>query len=438
MDFLNKFDINVNKVICMSGLPGSGKSTITKELNKKGYDILCPDNYRYELAKKINGNEDKYESELQDILQSFNKEAWDITYSKLENNIKNKIPTVIDATFTTIKQRRKIVNFVKALKEKIDIICIDNDLETTLIRNLNRSQTIITYKNEKPIYGRYVPENVIKEKWLTQTLPTLEEGFRTIEIIYSDLDTIKCDGLIDKLLHIKNSPEPLSIISEMYDNGDLKHLIPELYDCWMLDQENKHHNLTLSEHMINSAKLLKNESLTLYLSVLLHDIGKPMTKVRHGVLIKDGDYIKAGQKVTVEFVNGIPSFVKVKFKNIKRNIDIEELLTIKHVALYPDCTYYNHALVGARMARRLLYRLELFDIMDDVYKNIVYHMVLPYQKINQKIANKIIKKYGKDMVLNLLKIRYADICSSNNTGEDHAIFFENKKTIMNIIEEKYV
>lgn len=79
---------------------------------------------------------------------------------------------------------------------------------------------------------------------------------------------------LDKLF---SSDNPGAAIRLAHKTGMLKYLLPEVEAAWDFDQNNKHHNYPLGEHLINVldhiSKTTKDPDLRL--AALLHDIGKP-------------------------------------------------------------------------------------------------------------------------------------------------------------------
>lgn len=425
MSYLDKFNINNNKIICLCGLPASGKSTIADKLKSKGYEIISFDKYKLELIKSIN------KTELSGELNNIDKDVWDMIRNKLKYNIENDIPSVLDANLINEEQRSFIINIVG--KNKSDIICIDDSLEEILNRNLKRTYTMMDNIDNEDAFNHYIDEDAIKLMNEAFTLPSKCEGFNTVEIIYNDLEVNYNSSIVNILRTFKDSSDSHSVIYDLHNNGRLKYILPELDACWGIDQQNDNHNLSLSEHMIEAASYLKNESMELYLSALLHDIGKLKVKKRFGITIMDGEYIKAGSRVSIETVPGVNGFVRLNLNDYENKQYINELLTIKHVAMEKNCSYNNHNLIGARMARRLLYKIGLHDILDEVYDNIVNQTVISYDIMSFNECSEIINKYGKYKILNLLKLRYANILSSNTTEDKLNIYFKNKQLILDLI-----
>ena len=92
-------------------------------------------------------------------------------------------------------------------------------------------------------------------------------------------------------------------IQMLEDFNLLRHIMPELREGINVGQ-NKHHTYAVWEHNLRALDYAakKNYSLEIRMAALLHDVGKPKTKSGEG----------------------------------------------------PDCTFYGHEVVGARMAAKIL------------------------------------------------------------------------------------
>ncbi len=79
---------------------------------------------------------------------------------------------------------------------------------------------------------------------------------------------------LDKLF---SSDNPSAAIRLAHQTGMLKYLLPEVEAAWDFDQNNKHHNYALGEHLLNvlDHTAAKTNDPDLRLAALLHDIGKP-------------------------------------------------------------------------------------------------------------------------------------------------------------------
>ena len=139
----------------------------------------------------------------------------------------------------------------------------------------------------------------------------------------------------------------------------LSYVMPELREGIGVTQ-NKHHIYTVWEHNILSLDYAakQNYGLEIRMAALLHDIGKPRTK--------DGDG--------------------------------------------PNSTFYNHEIVGARMAEEALERLRFSsDFIKKVSHLIRYHMF--YYNVDEVSAagvRRFLNRVGPENVDDFIKLREAD------------------------------
>ena len=154
------FDYNI-----MTGIPGSGKSYIVKQLYKKYKNngkrcvIICPDTIR----KKLTGDE---------MNQSRNREVFQIAERLVRRALSRKINVIFDATNVNPRARKSALSYANDLenpeechKRSIEVVC---PLDIAKIRNNNRPET------------HRVPDDVIESFYLRYTSPSLDEGFDTL------------------------------------------------------------------------------------------------------------------------------------------------------------------------------------------------------------------------------------------------------------------
>jgi poly(A) polymerase/tRNA nucleotidyltransferase (CCA-adding enzyme) len=124
-----------------------------------------------------------------------------------------------------------------------------------------------------------------------------------------------------KIIMSKNAVEGIELLRK---SNLLIEIIPELLQGYNVMQ-NKHHKYDVYTHSLKSLEYAvnKNFPLEIRLAALFHDIGKPITKQGEG----------------------------------------------------PDCTFYNHEIVGAKMTKNILYRLRFpKKIINKVYHLVRHHM----------------------------------------------------------------
>jgi poly(A) polymerase/tRNA nucleotidyltransferase (CCA-adding enzyme) len=173
------------------------------------------------------------------------------------------------------------------------------------------------------------------------------------------LDKISKERIRDELVKMINSENAAQGIESLRNKGLLTYIIPELEEGYEVGQ-NKHHVYDCYKHNIEcldySAK--KGFNFHVRMASLLHDIGKPRTKRGEG----------------------------------------------------SNSTFYNHEIVGAQMAEKLLDRLRFPK--KDVVKitNLVRYHLFYYNvdEVGEASVRRLIKNVGLESVEELLQVRMAD------------------------------
>lgn len=148
----------------------------------------------------------------------------------------------------------------------------------------------------------------------------------------------------------------------------LKYFMPELEEGWGVAQ-NKHHEYTVFDHSIKALIYTaeQNYNLEARLAALLHDVGKPRTKLGEG----------------------------------------------------PDCHFYGHDMLSAKMAAQILERLHFSrKTIEKVIHLIRAHMFIYNSNPEQgavttdAAVRRIIRRVGEDNIWDLARLRLADRAGS--------------------------
>jgi len=148
-------------------------------------------------------------------------------------------------------------------------------------------------------------------------------------------------------------------IEMLYSFGLLKHIMPELEEGINVSQ-NKHHIYTVWEH--NQLSLdwaaSHNYKLENRIASLIHDIGKPRTKKGDGL----------------------------------------------------DATFYNHEIVSAKMAAKILERLKFpKKFIEKVVLLVRYHLFYyNVEEVTESSVRRLVKNVGPENIDDLLEVRIAD------------------------------
>lgn len=214
----------MNKLYLLVGYPGSGKSTILKNLIKKDTDlILSSDDLREELF----GFRD----------QSRNKELFAELYKRAGDH-KDIGDVYIDSTALTRKDRLRVVERFKK-KFSLNVICVLRPVDELIVTNEIRKQT-----------KEFIPDDIFKSILGRFQMPTYDEGF-------------------DKIYFVINS-----------FRKNMKDIIFDYNSIVDIPHDNPHHPETIKEHI----NLLIKHCIDTYKADILrdlayyHDLGKFFVK----------------------------------------------------------------------------------------------------------------------------------------------------------------
>ena len=212
----------MTKLICLVGLPASGKSTIAKELSVKENAIIhSSDNLREELFGNVNEC-------------SKNNELFQELHRRIKQDLKASKNVIYDATNISYKKRKAFLEELKKINCQKICYLIATPYELCLKQNLTRE--------------RKVPEHVIKKMYLSFYIPQYYEGFNEINIVWN------------------------------FNPYDLPW--DELKERLDISQDNPHHTLTIYDHCVKCKDNVIEQTDDMYLkfAALYHDIGKVFTK----------------------------------------------------------------------------------------------------------------------------------------------------------------
>ncbi|MDD4931131.1 MAG: HD domain-containing protein [Candidatus Colwellbacteria bacterium] len=163
-------------------------------------------------------------------------------------------------------------------------------------------------------------------------------------------------------------------VVELENLGLLSNIIPELRDGIGVGQ-NKHHIYTVWEHNLRALDYTAKEgaSLEVRLAALLHDVGKPRSKVGDG----------------------------------------------------PDSTFHNHEVIGGKMAVKILERLHFSKKTTERVSHLVRHHLFYYNvgEVTEAGVRRFISRVGEENIDDLMKIREADRIGS---GVPKAVPYKNR------------
>lgn len=173
------------------------------------------------------------------------------------------------------------------------------------------------------------------------------------------LQDISQERIRDELIKIISSSRATQGIELLRNLNLLEYIIPEVLEGVGVGQ-NKHHRYEVYEHNLLSLKYAAEQNFNqdIRIAALLHDVGKPRTKMGDGY----------------------------------------------------NSTFYNHEIVGAKMTYKILNRLKFpKKQVNKITKLVRYHLFYyNVDEVGDSSVRRLIKKMGYENMNDLLKLRMAD------------------------------
>lgn len=209
----------------MVGIPGSGKSTYAKEIQRdyQNWVVNSSDAIREELY----GNEDD---------QSHNNEIFNTMLRRTVAALYAGMNCIYDATNLSAKRRANLIKEIcRQVKDvHYEAVVMATPIDNCLVRNAARERSVPTY--------------VIFSMLKRFEMPALWEGFDEIKVYGND----KPDGVLNA--------------------NELMHIAERM------EQNNPHHTLTVGHHMQKAYTLYMTQffdaNYWIAQAILWHDIGK--------------------------------------------------------------------------------------------------------------------------------------------------------------------
>lgn len=184
-----------------------------------------------------------------------------------------------------------------------------------------------------------------------------EKTQRAIKKIAGSIKFVSKERIKDELIKIMDSERAFEGIMLLHENKMLQYILPELERGIGVDQ-NKHHIYTVFNHSVLSLKHCPNKDWRVKFASLLHDIAKPQTKK-----LIAGDY-----------------------------------------------TFYNHDVVGAKVAKKIMERLKFSNNDIEKVVNLIKNHMFYYNvdEVTASSVRRLIVKVGKENLKDLIDLRIAD------------------------------
>ncbi len=183
-----------------------------------------------------------------------------------------------------------------------------------------------------------------------------EDTWTAMKRSVDGLKNISSERIRDELIKILASNYPADGIQLLYNTGLLDLIIPELTAGVGMKQPG-HHISDVYTHSVNSLRFCKNPNWLVRFAALIHDIGKPTTYVIRG---------------------GKP-------------------------------TFYNHEVVGSRIAKDIANRLHFSkEQRDKLFILVRWHMFSVSELISDAAVRRFIRRIGPENTGDMLDIRIGD------------------------------
>jgi tRNA nucleotidyltransferase (CCA-adding enzyme) len=173
------------------------------------------------------------------------------------------------------------------------------------------------------------------------------------------LGNISRERVRDEFLKIMDTERADEGIEYLRQLGLLKYIIPELEEGYNVAQ-NKHHVYDIYWHSLNALRFAAKSNFDRHIKIatLLHDVGKPRVKQGEGL----------------------------------------------------DSTFYNHEIVGAKMAEKILKRLKFSNKDSERIVRLVRSHLFYYNvgEVGEASVRRLVRKVGMENIDDLLKVRMAD------------------------------
>ena len=183
-----------------------------------------------------------------------------------------------------------------------------------------------------------------------------DEAFAAISALAAQIQEVSWERVRDEFLKMLSSNFPAEAIELLDDTGLLQYVLPEILEGKGVEQGG-HHTTDVWTHSIDALRNCPSPDPIVRLATLLHDVAKPRT---------------------YKLLNGKP-------------------------------TFYNHEIVGSRMAKEIAQRLRLskHDI-DRIFALVRYHMFYYQPENTDASIRRFMRKVGLENINDILDVREAD------------------------------
>lgn len=240
--------------------------------------------------------------------------------------------------------------------EMIDLFGGQEDLENKIIRAVGDSEK--RFKEDALRMMRAV--RFIAQFSNPKSIWKIEDGTaKAIQDNCKLIQKVSQERIRDEFLKLIDSSLPDQGIEMMRELGILEYILPELHGSYGVGQ-NKHHRYDVYEHSLKSLAYAADQDYTqdVRIAALLHDIGKPDTKHGEGL----------------------------------------------------NSTFYNHEVVGARIAKKILERLKFSTKQIEKITTLVRYHLFYYNvgEVTESSVRRLLKRVGPENIDELIELRTCD------------------------------
>ncbi len=175
------------------------------------------------------------------------------------------------------------------------------------------------------------------------------------------LSTISAERIRDELMKLLASNFAADGILILKNSGILKEVLPELDSAFAVPQKSpkRHHIYDVGTHCVMAVKFCPSKDPLVRLATLLHDVGKPKT-------------FRKDEKTEI-------------------------------------ITFYNHEVVGAKIAKAIAYRLRLSKKQTEKLITLVrWHQFTVDERQTDSALRRFIRRVGKENLEDMLALRIGD------------------------------
>jgi tRNA nucleotidyltransferase/poly(A) polymerase len=193
---------------------------------------------------------------------------------------------------------------------------------------------------------------------------------------------ISWERIRDEFLKILKSDHPAEGVLFLRNTGLLKYILPELDVCFFIPQKSpkRHHIYDVGTHLVMSLKYCPSKDEITRFATLIHDIGKAKT-------------FKKDEKTGL-------------------------------------ITFYNHEVVGKKLAEKIAERFKLSSKQKEkLVRLVAYHQFTVSELQTDKAIRRFIRNVGKEYLLDMLDLRVADRLGSGTKATSWRLELFKKRLI---------